>query len=292
MSIPASGLVLGIDIGWSDRRPSTGVAVFEWDSSIVSFQRAVVRAAELQGTLEELVGGKEILCAALDGPLGANLERIDKHRVAESMLTRNQPQECRIGKPGSSASKTGYQLHKAAQRAARILHDHFRLGPSSHLAKIHDRAIVEAFPTSFLGALLAEDEVPLTKRRRRSDRFYCRLLGPDWTSPSKAGKVYWDAPLPTNRLHVLIGELLPCRQLCPFLQDVVNHDERAGVVCALTALCVVARRYMAVGDEKSGFIILPSAPDGSGVGAQDWFVKWLEGNARLGYGTLIREPAV
>lgn len=41
----------------------------------------------------------------------------------------------------------------------------------------------------------------------------------------------------------------------PF-SSVTNHDDRAALVCALTALCVVAGRYSAVGD-TDGWIILP-----------------------------------
>ena len=44
-------------------------------------------------------------------------------------------------------------------------------------------------------------------------------------------------------------ERLPC--------EVKNHDDRAALVCALTALCVAARQFTAVGDDDYGWIILP-----------------------------------
>ena len=37
----------------------------------------------------------------------------------------------------------------------------------------------------------------------------------------------------------------------PF-EDVTNHDDRAALICALTALCVAAGDYTAVGDTDGG----------------------------------------
>ena len=52
-----------------------------------------------------------------------------------------------------------------------------------------------------------------------------------------------------------------------------DHDERAAFVCALTALCVAANDYTAVGDHD-GWIILPPYPL-----LQPWAREDLEANA-------------
>jgi predicted RNase H-like nuclease len=288
--IPKSGLVLGIDVGYSDQRASTGIAVLEWDSATITLQCRAVTVPGILGALEDFVGGRQIACAALDGPLGGNLGTLTEHRSAEKMLTRNKPPECPIGKPGSMASEVGRKLHRAAKGVARLLLENYRLAKAAHLARIHDLALVEAFPTSFLGALLKGDEIPPARRRNRSDRFYRRLLGPDWQLPQTAGKRHWDTPLSTNRLRDLVLDLLPGRRLVACLEDVTDHDERAAVICAISALCVVDRRYMAVGDSVGGYIILPPPKKEGRVGAQDWAVQWLEENARAGEGCLLIEP--
>jgi hypothetical protein len=51
------------------------------------------------------------------------------------------------------------------------------------------------------------------------------------------------------------------------------HDDRAAHVCALTALCVAARDYTAVGDED-GWIILPPSSF-----VQGWAMDALRANA-------------
>ncbi|MGL4727379.1 MAG: hypothetical protein ACRCWO_01355, partial [Bosea sp. (in: a-proteobacteria)] len=40
------------------------------------------------------------------------------------------------------------------------------------------------------------------------------------------------------------------------LEAITNHDDRAGLVCAITALAVAADDYTAVGD-NNGWMILP-----------------------------------
>ncbi len=75
------------------------------------------------------------------------------------------------------------------------------------------------------------------RRGDRSDRFYRHLVE-------------------TGRLRALIDHLLPGRRPTRDLAEVVNHDDRAALVCALSALAVAAGDFVAVGDED-GWIILP-----------------------------------
>ena len=96
---------------------------------------------------------------------------------------------------------------------------------------------MEAFPSSFLGLMIAEPKLLGAQRSNRSDIFYARL--------AKEGD-----------LARLVSDLLPGPRLACSFDAVTNHDDRAAVVCALTALCVAAGRYSAVGDQQ-GWIVLP-----------------------------------
>jgi hypothetical protein len=96
-------------------------------------------------------------------------------------------------------------------------------------------AAVEAFPTSFLGVLIENPSAISAHRGNRSDLFYVHL--------DQSGGLL-------NLLH----HLLPGRTIR--FDEIKDHDERAALVCALTALSVAAREYTAVGDDD-GWIVLP-----------------------------------
>jgi hypothetical protein len=78
----------------------------------------------------------------------------------------------------------------------------------------------------------------------------------------------------TGELARLITHLLPSRTLKRPLATVTNHDERAGLICALTALAVAAGDYTAVGD-GDGWIVLPPP-----AFVQNWARADLESNAK------------
>jgi hypothetical protein len=59
----------------------------------------------------------------------------------------------------------------------------------------------------------------------------------------------------------------------PVWERITNHDDRASLVCALTALCVAGGDYVAVGDHD-GWIILPPRRF-----IQDWAWRDLVANA-------------
>jgi hypothetical protein len=100
---------------------------------------------------------------------------------------------------------------------------------------IDQKALVEAFPSSFLGMMIKEPALLAARRGDRSDTFFKYLAT-------------------TGTLESLIEHCLPGRQLARALSSVVNHDDRAAVVCALSALCVAVSDFVAVGDDD-GWII-------------------------------------
>jgi hypothetical protein len=229
--------VLGVDVGYSPMRRSSAVCRLDWDEQKIHWTIARFRAAEPERsvTIARIAGETLLACAAFDGPLRSDLEPIAVYRVAERMLTRRLQRL--IGKPGQSSTPVGKQLNCHANECAKIVLGLGKISPATHRTAIHSKAIVEAFPSSFLGLMIAEPQLFAAQRGNRSDIFYVHLAG-------------------TGVLTRLICDLLPNRRLVDIFEAVTNHDDRAAVVCALTSLCVAARRYSSVGDQQ-GWIILP-----------------------------------
>lgn len=250
-----AGAVLGIDVGWSPNRKSSALCRLEWTATTAMWRILPVGVdlVERRAAVSALMGEGVSVCA-IDGPLHGSLEIMDRYRLPERLLTRGFQ---RIGKPGQSSSPQGRRLNQEASLFAALVLDTNRLDASAFDAAIHDRALVEAFPTSFLGTMLPEDGVP--EHGQRSDVYYSHLLGRAPTPPK-------------DLLSALLADLLPGRAIAQDPATVTDHDERAALVCALTALSVVSARYVAVGDEADGFITL-------GAHTQDWAVQQLQRNA-------------
>ena len=233
------GSVLGVDVGCSPTKRSGSVCRLDWSADAICWSLARFRAVEPERTdaITRVAGDARLVAAAFDGPLRQGLDIIGRYRAAERMLTRRlQPL---IGKPGQSSAPVGMLLNEHANACARIVLDHCDLAPAEQDIRIRDKAITEAFPSAFLG-LLIEDPAALNARRGdRSDTFYQHLVA-------------------CGGIDRLLCHLLPNRGLREPLTAVTNHDDRAALVCALTALCVAAGDYTAVGDDD-GWIVLPPA---------------------------------
>lgn len=190
---------------------------------------------ERETTIVDVAGGRLLHAVALDGPLRAGFQVIGRYRTAERMLTRRlRP---RIGKPGQSSAPVGIKLNAAANDSASVALQRCRVGPARHATRIDERAVVEAFPSSFLGVMIKDPAAVAAKRDNRSDRYFEHLTA-------------------TGVLQDLLSYLLPARTLSQSLTDVRNHDDRAALICALTALTVAAGDFTAVGD-IDGWIVLP-----------------------------------
>jgi predicted RNase H-like nuclease len=253
--IAESGSVLGVDIGWAPNDRTTGACRLDWTPTTVSFEYS---SASLPNRLRllESYADRPILVAALDGPLRGDLAVIGHYRRAEQLLTQRFGR--RIGKPGQASSPVGKLLNVHANECAKLLLGTGNIAQALHDHAIHQSAIVEAFPSSFLGILLEQPQALATNRARRSDDFYRHLA-------LQGG------------LLTLLQYLLPNRTYPTSFTEVVHHDETAAVVCALAALCVAAGHYTVVGDKTDGWIILPPWPF-----IQIWARALLEQNAKLG----------
>lgn len=223
-------------MGWSPTRATSAVCQLRWDAKRIHIDvkryRADVteRAQALKAILDQ-----PLLAVALDGPLQTGLTEASTYRYAERLLTAKLWRS--IGKPGQSSSANGKCLSRHAMECASILVGSYEVGAAEHIHNIHTKAVVEAFPTSFLGVMLADPTGLKSKKRSSSDIFFERLTDDE-------------------TLVRLLDRLLPDRMLVDSLSSVRNHDDRAAIVCAITALCVAANDYTTVGD-NDGWIILP-----------------------------------
>jgi hypothetical protein len=235
--LPPTGSVLGVDVGYSQTRRSSAVCRLDWDDCRITWTLRRFRAfpAEQRETIVLVAGQKGLEAAAFDGPLKSGLELINEYRLAERMLTKRL--QSKIGKPGQASAPVGRALNAAANSCAKIVLAHCHMAPSSHDVAIDPRAIVEAFPTAFLGVMLDDPSSVVVSRRNRSDQFFQSLVA-------------------KGSLQRLFADLLPDRSLTQSFDGVTNHDDRAALVCAMTALCVASGAFSAVGDED-GWIVLP-----------------------------------
>jgi Protein of unknown function (DUF429) len=261
--LSATGAALGIDVGCSPVRRSSAVCRLAWDADTVTWDVARFRAInpERIETIVAVAGDAMLACAAFDGPLRRGFEAIGRYRSAERMLTRRLAR--RIGKPGASSAPVGRLLNEHANACAGVVLGHCHVAPSTHAREIDDRAVVEAFPSSFLGLMIEDPSTLAARRHNRSDLFF----------------LHWCAQGIFDRL---LGRLMPGRRQARAPADLTNHDERAAFVCALTALCVAAGDYTAVGD-RDGWIILPPY-----TLLPPWAREDLEANAAEEIATLFR----
>ena len=72
--------------------------------------------------------------------------------------------------------------------------------------------------------------------------------------------------------------LLPQHKPSFSLDNMQGHETIASFVCALTALCIVGGRCVAVGDSRLGYILLPPLESwGKSIDSSD---KWAVGTLR------------
>ena len=237
----AEGDVLGIDVGWSEKRRSSAVCRLSWtkDSIAWTVQRFSANGDDRCKAISDVAGPRELLAVAVDGPLRHGLDMIGRYRSAERILSKGELAK-RIGKPGQSSSGNGENLNEQANLAANAVKRLCRIRRANHDTRIDELAVVEAFPTSFLGVMVGHPEG--LSGGARSDHYFSYLDGherPDRTLAEFAecllGAKEWEKPV----------------------HSLTDHDDRAAFVCALTALCIACQQYTAVGDCKDGWIVLP-----------------------------------
>ena len=236
----ARGSVLGIDVGWSEKRKSSAVCRFSWNRQEVKWEikRFCALDTEREDTIKRVVDNQELLAVAIDGPLRPGFDEVNRYRGAERLLSRGELRK-RVGKPGQSSSPNGKKLNAQANKSATFMKKHCRIRKANHKVRIDECVIVEAFPTTFLGVMLKRPtSLNRPKNKQRSDLYFAHL--------SKH-----------QQLDQFVEMFLGGRRWSQNIDEIKNHDDRAAFVCALTALCVASGNFTAVGDDRDGWIILP-----------------------------------
>ena len=87
----------------------------------------------------------------IDGPLAHKLNKVNRYRSADALLSRGPFQKrC---KPGQTDSGTGKRLHEHATKLAELLlslrdDKYIDLRDATHPELIHEARILEVFPTA------------------------------------------------------------------------------------------------------------------------------------------------
>jgi predicted RNase H-like nuclease len=228
--------LVGVDIGFSERRRSNGIAILR-DGELIRTER--VSVAQRDATLRSL---SEVDVVAIDAPLLPAGVAATTARACERTFSRGKFQKrC---KPGMShVPGTGHLLREHGRRAAQHLIDaNALLASTADFPRVcSDAAIVEAFPNAFLGVALPDDDFPPATKIKRGGKF--DWLYDRWLERGLFGPVVEAASIPAA--------------IATRCADETDHDIRAALICVITAAFAANGRATAVGDEAGGYFFLP-----------------------------------
>lgn len=228
--------LVGLDIGFSERRRSNGIAVVR-DGTLIRAQRLSVSERD-----EALRSLREVDVVAIDAPLlpPGTADTLPRH--VERVFSRGIFQKrC---KPGMSHVRgTGQFLREHGQRATEQLLAGASFQPSMYPRHRvwPDAPVVEAFPNTFLGVVLPDGDYVPTTKIKRGGKF--DWLYDSWIERNLFPRVTTAAQLP----HEIA---LRC-------ETEKDHDIRAALVCLLTAAFAANDTAVAVGREEDGYFFLP-----------------------------------
>lgn len=229
--------LIGLDVGFSTTRRSSGVTCLNERNLSVG-----CATASWESRSEILADCDHVQVVALDAPLLPTINY--EPRTCERVFTFGRFQ--RRCKPGLSHIRgTGRELRDAGHESAKQLS---KITSGCDLVAKFPRVwagqnIVEAFPNAFLGVLLSGgtfDQMPQLKRGAKFDWLFEECCA-------------------TNRIsHVVdvIGRS-ELKEVLSSIETNRDHDQRAALICLLTAAGVAVGRYTAVGDQHGGYFFLP-----------------------------------
>lgn len=229
--------LIGLDIGFSASRRTSGVARLSGSNLTLG------RATSSWESRVELIGSSvKADIAAIDGPLLRELNWAI--RACERIFTVGLFQ--RRCKPGLSHVRgTGHEFREAGQKTAKQLSDVVSgHNLASEFPRVWEsRNLVEAFPNAFLGVLIPGGRFSSIPRLRRGEKF-------DWL---------YEQCCDTLAFSIVVDAIgsEEMRDRLTLIEANQDHEERAALVCLLTAAAVVEGRYTAVGDEQCGYFFLP-----------------------------------
>jgi hypothetical protein len=235
MTLPVSPL-LGIDVGFSKHRPTTGIA---W--CIEDRVEAIRTYSDWERRRRQLPDIESFSLIAIDGPLLPAGSDEGMERQCERIFIRGAFQKrC---KPGLSHFGAGLSLRKAARDTA----EQFKhlVGPNLLPAKgphvITSLPIVEAFPNAFIGTMLSNGAFSVDKalKRKKFDWLYGHAIR-ERVFERLLAHIDW-------RNDVLLHRL----------STEHDHEKRAALVCLLTAACAALGQATVIGEQTGGYFWLP-----------------------------------
>ncbi|MGO7751144.1 DUF429 domain-containing protein [Rhizobium ruizarguesonis] len=228
--------LLGIDVGFSKSRPTTGIA---WSKN--GEFGAVRTHSDWERRSRHIPATTTFSVIAIDGPLVPIGADESLNRLCERLFIRGAFQtRC---KPGLSNHGNGKDLRRAASETA----EQFRhLGEQGRVIGKAIRAgtpIIEAFPNAFLGVLLPEARftMPACGKRKKFDWLYDHavdsgVIGSLFEALGWRNQALLDAVLAEG-----------------------DHEKRAAWICLLTAACAATGTSEIIGDDKGGWFWLPQS---------------------------------
>ena len=230
--------LVGVDIGFSERRRSNGIAVVR-DGKLICAERLSV--SERDAALREL---KDVDVVAIDAPLLPPGTADTLPRYCERVFSLGLFQKrC---KPGMShIPGTGQRLREHGRQSAEQLlvarSFHPSLQPRQRVWL--GAPIVEAFPNAFLGVVVPDDDYLTPTKIKRGGKF--DWLYKRWIHQSLFRSVVRAAQLP--------------EEIAARCEAEPDHDVRAALVCLLTAAFAANGTAVAVGQDVDGYFFLPPA---------------------------------
>ena len=215
--------LMGVDVGFSKTRKTTGIACLDGDD----LRLACARTA-WEDRKTRVPDGFRPTVVALDGPLVPKNAALPVRRAGEFAFV-HAPFNTRC-KPGLSHFGTGLELRVATATAC------------TQFSRFLDRGgqIVEAFPNAFLAVLLPEERFPAPKLKR-GQRF-------DWL---------YDEALSAGRLESKYLKLDLSEEVWRRLRKEKNHELRAALICLLTAAFAAKGTASVIGESTGGWFWLP-----------------------------------
>jgi predicted nuclease with RNAse H fold len=226
--------LLGIDVGFSERRKTTGIASYTFGQQA----RLHCVGSSPRDRAEVLLDRPLYDAIAIDGPIVPTATKPEQLiRRCERLLSKGAfGKRC---KPGFSHFGTGLRLRKAATTIASEMQDYRR----------HNGVrVVEAFPNAFLGVMLddktyaAFERIP---RGKKSDILFVQASR-DRTFDRLFECLGWDDAILREQIQAVTRETTR-----------ISHEHRAALVCVLTGACALSGQAAYVGDEVGGSICLP-----------------------------------
>lgn len=233
--------IAGIDCGLTLKDPTSGIC----RTGVDGFAVGHTYIDKLSRT-PMLMPVTHFDCLGIDAPvLPMNVLDYAQRSVESLFLHGNFHGRC---KPGASHVRgTGQALRRSGcDTAIQFKRETYSEGQVPYPRVQANQNIVEAFPNAFLGVMLngqiIDAAIENINRGEKFDIFFqlCNEHGH------------------FNALQFHLGWNYP--EFWQSFPVTINHDERAALVCAATAVCAHQGNYVAVGDMAGGYFFLPPWP--------------------------------